>query len=307
MLKKILVLFVGLYFVNSLADVNSSNRVLILVNQFSKHSALDAVAEGFQEEFRVRSESLKEKIEIRIGNAGGSIPNAVQLARHQAALKPNFMVAIATPSAQANLRAAGNIPTAFVAVTDPIGAGIDSSNSIGISDEPDIEGLVSLLGRFIEMKSIGVIRSHGEISSQESVKKLEEVVKRYGVKVYDISAVSVADVKLAAQKLVEKVDLVYVPKDNLVVSSIDSVIQEAKKKKIPVVSNDPMLSDKGVLLTYGCDYYKSGEELASMLIDLIEGKILNPRIRNCSTNVTKVNQKIAKELEIIIPENLLQK
>jgi ABC-type uncharacterized transport system substrate-binding protein len=59
-----------------------------------------------------------------------------------------------------------------------------------------------------------------------------------------------------------------------------------------------------VLLAVGCDYFKSGQELGNIILDLIEGKKLMQNINNTGIKELRINQKIAEKLNLTIPNDL---
>lgn len=285
----------------------AAEKTLVTINQFISHPALDSSEKGIEKALKDRG-LIPDTINIRLDHAQGSIANAVQIAKHQASLNPAFMIAIATPAAQANFKAKTDKSTlAFVAVTDPAAAGLTSSANdvIGVSDQPPVEELLEVITEILpRMRTIGVIFNPGEVNSVNVIKDLEKAAMSRGIKVRKVVVSSSGNVKLALQKLIPDTDLVYLPQDNLVVSAIDTVVQVSLQAKIPVIANDPALVEKGLLLALGCDYFKSGVQLGHMIADMMEGKPVNPSIQTPTVKELRINQKTASELNINIPQEL---
>ena len=100
----------------------ANDKILITVNQYVNHIALDAAYDGLVESLKTR-EIIPSRAELITSNAQGNISNSVQISKHHASLSPDFMIAIATPAAQTNLKAKNNnSKLAFIAVTDPSAA-----------------------------------------------------------------------------------------------------------------------------------------------------------------------------------------
>ncbi len=89
-----------------------------------------------------------------------------------------------------------------------------------------------------------------------------------------------------------------------IVSAIDAITKEALLSKIPVIANDPLLVDQGLLLGLGCNYFNSGKQLGFMIADKIEGKKLEQNIVPPSTKQLRVNNAVATALGVVIPESL---
>ncbi len=93
------------------------------VTAIVEHPALDAVRDGVQaalKEDRLRS---RQKPSSGSTKAPRATPAPLhQIARKFIGDKPDAIVAIATPSAQAAVAATKNVPVVFSAVTDPVAA-----------------------------------------------------------------------------------------------------------------------------------------------------------------------------------------
>lgn len=293
-------------FLSFISSCYASEKQMITINQYVSHVALDAAYNGLIETLKSR-EILPNKAEIITSNAQGNISNSAQISKYHASLSPNFMVAIATPAAQTNLKAKnGNSKLAFVAVTDPSAANlIGAENVIGVSDNPPISELVDIVRKvFPDLKTVGIISNSGEINSVKMSEKLESVLSSFDIKVKKASIANSSDIKMAMNKLVGSVDLIYLPQDNSVVSALDSIASISKSNKIPLIANDPTLVDKGVLLALGSNYFKSGQQLGNMIADLIDGHKLKNNIQNTKIKELKINRDLAEEFAIKIPDSL---
>ncbi len=284
-----------------------SEKKLVTINQFVPHPALSAALDGIKS--GLEEVIVSEKAELKVANANGNITIAAQIAQNQAALSPHFMLAIATPSAQANLKARRSEQTllGFVAVTDPEAAGLSKApNLIGVTDAPPIAELITLaLELFPQLKRVGVIYNPGEINSVTTIKELEKILSSENITLIKSPLNSSKEAKAAVQKLIGQVDLIYLPQDNTVISAVEAVVQEALKGKLPVVSNDPVLADSAVLLSLGCDYFSAGKQLGLMVAEMIKGGKVEPKIQAANLKKLRINQESAKKLEITIPEKIL--
>lgn len=287
----------------------ANNKKIITINQFVSHPALDAVVSGIKQVL-VDKKILPDQAEIKMANSQGSIANSAQIATYQASVDPDIMIAIATPAAQSVFKSKSNRAIlAFAAVTDPEAAGLSSSASIiGVSDNPPINELLETTLKILpNIKTIGVIYNAGEINSVKMLSKLEEIADLKDIKIIKVAINSSSDIKIAAQKLIGKVEIIYVPQDNMVVSALESIIQLSLNAKIPIIANDPSLVEKGLFLAVGCDYFKSGIQLGEMIADFMQGKKIEPNIQHSNIKELKINGQIAKHLGILIPQEFNSK
>jgi putative ABC transport system substrate-binding protein len=304
--RKFLIKFIFICFwsMTSLAE----EKILITVNQFVSHISLDAVHDGLNEALHNR-EVVPERASIIAGNAQGNISNSAQISKHHASFKPKFMVAIATASAQTNLKAMGNDAIlAFAAVTDPSAANLTGhDNVIGVTDNPPLEELIDLAMQiFPKLKTVGVISNSGEVNSVKVTENLKAILDKHGIKLKKVSIASSNDIKNAMNKLVGEVDFIYLPQDNSVVSALDNIASISRTNKTPLLASDPTLVDKGVLMALGANYFKSGEQLGNMIADLMDGKDLEQPIQSTTEKELKINKQLAAEFGIDIPKTLVE-
>ncbi len=304
MTKKILIIIALILGITSTAL--AAEKILITINQFVNHSSLDAATDGVKKGLKDRG-FTSDKIEIRFDNAQGNMAHAAQIAKHQAALHPAVMVAIATPSAQITLKAKKSRSLlAFAAVTDPKAAGLtDDSNVIGVSDRPQIGALLKIIKQVIpKAKTIGILFNPGEINSVKITEEMEKLALANGFKIEKAVINSLSNIKLVIQKLITNVDVIYLPQDNLIFSSIETFAKIALKAKIPLVANVPDATYQGLLFALGSDYFQDGVQLGNMIADYLRGIKATPNIQLANIKTLKFNDKIAANLGIFIPKNL---
>ena len=93
------------------------------IGQFAEHGSLDNCRTGFVEGLAEAGLVEGDNLTILYQNAQADMGIAQQIAAQFAAKPVDLMVGIATPMAQACYNAAGEIPTIYTAVSDPVSAG----------------------------------------------------------------------------------------------------------------------------------------------------------------------------------------
>lgn len=246
--------------------------------QIVEHPALDAARIGFLETLKKAGYEEGKNLAVNYQNAQGDPNNLQPIAQKLASDKPDLILAIATPSAVAMASATQDIPILITAVTDPVGAKLVKSaekpetNVTGTNDMNPIEEQLELLKKLVpDAKKIGIIYNAGEQNSQTQVKLVKELAAGLGLEVAEATVASSADVMQATQSLVGKVQAIYVPTDNTVVSAAASVIQVTDKAKIPVIAGESSVIEQGGLATIGIDYGKLGEQTGEMALKVIQG------------------------------------
>jgi len=133
----------------------------------------------------------------------------------------------------------------------------------------------------------------------------KEVVQNMDIEILEASVATSADVLQAAQSFIGKVDAIYVPTDNTVVSARESVIQVTNTNNIPLIAGESSVVDAGGLATIGINYFNLGKQTGEMAIRVLKGD--NPQdmpIESQKDFDIVINEETANLLEIEIPAEL---
>ncbi|KHA61251.1 ABC transporter substrate-binding protein [Vibrio variabilis] len=287
----------------------------VAVSQIVEHPALDATRQGLIDGLKAKGYQQGENLEFDYKTAQGNPAIAVQIARQFVGEKPDVLVGIATPTAQALVSATRSIPVVFTAVTDPVGAKLVSQmeqpgkNVTGLSDLSPVAQHVELIKELLpDVKSIGVVFNPGEANAVTLVKLLKESAKAHGLEVVEATALKSADVQSATQAIAEKSDVIYAPTDNTVASAIEGMIVAANQAKTPVFGGATSYVEKGAIVGLGFDYYQVGVQTADYVAAILEGSEpgeLNVKVAKGSDLV--VNQGVAKQLGLTVPASVLDR
>lgn len=249
------------------------------ITQIVEHPALDATRKGFLAALKDNGFVEKENLDVDVQIAQGDQTNNISIAQKFAGDKKDLVLAIATPSAQAAAQAIKDTPVIFTAVTDPLGAKLIKSldqpggNLTGVSDtHPDeIKKLMEFIGKeFPKVKTIGTVINDGEQNSVITIKRAEDALASKNIKIVKASVANSSEVKQAAESLIGKVDALYIPKDNTVISSFEAVVQVAEKNKLPLFVGDVDSVKRGGFATYGYDYYDIGYTTGKLAIEVLK-------------------------------------
>lgn len=288
-LRKMLIAACCLFNINALAKDQ-----LIAINQFVRHPALDQCVEGIKE--------ILADENIMVKNANGNISTSIQISNNLLSQKPEILIGVATPAAQSNLKARKNhsIPLAFVAVSDPKAIGLtNAKNIIGVADAPPVKELINLIKQKLpETKKIGILFNLGEINSVNAISMAREEASRLNLEIIELPVTSTNEISSALANLLSKVDILFLPPDNIIVSAIDLIVKKASDLKIPIVSNDPALLEKGLLFTFGSDYKQAGRKLGEMILEKLSNKNMDNQIIALNKPNLQINNKVAKAFSL---------
>ncbi|PLS18420.1 sugar ABC transporter substrate-binding protein [Bacillus sp. M6-12] len=255
--------------------------VKIGIIQPVEHPSLDAAREGFIQALKDAGYEDGKNVKIDYQNAQGDMNNNMTIAQNLVADEKDLILAIATSSAQAAVQSTKDIPILFTTITDPIGAKLVSDlekpggNVTGTSDtHPDaIKNTITSIKEFIpDAKKVGIIYNSGESNAVVNVENAREVLKEIGLEAVEATVSTSAEVKQAAESLLGRVDVLYIPKDNTVVAALESVIKVANEHKIPTFVGEGDSVKRGTFASYGIEYHDLGYSTGKMAVEVLEGK-----------------------------------
>jgi putative ABC transport system substrate-binding protein len=296
----------------------TDSKLNIGIVQIIEHPSLDSARKGFLDALASNGYKEGENLNITYENAQGDMPTLNNIAKSLVGDDNDLILAIATPSAQAvaNTSKDTSIPVLFTAVTDPVAAGLVKSmdkpdtNLTGTTDMAPVAEQVKLIQDIKpSAKNVGVIYNTGEVNSVVQVDLAKEAAQQLGLNIIEAVATNTNEVSHAVKSLVDKVDAIYVPTDNVVVTALEAVIQVAEENKILVVSGEKDSVERGAVATLGIDYYKLGQQTGEMALKIISGEAKPQHMPVESQHQTDIiiNLKAAKAIGIEMPENLLHK
>ncbi|MBU1247449.1 MAG: ABC transporter substrate-binding protein [Proteobacteria bacterium] len=246
----------------------------ISITQIVEHPALNAMQDGFKDKLAELGVQATYNVHI----AQGDMAINEQIASQIKGEAPNLVLAITTPSVIAVAQKIQDIPIVFTGVTDPVAAKVVASleapggNVTGMTDMSPVDQQVSLIREFLpEIKTLGVIYNSGETNSVVLVDILKQECAKYGIELREATIDNSAGVTQAAQSLVGKVQAVYVPVDNTVVSALESAVKVCTESKLPLFTADTDSVARGAVAALAIDYYKMGLQTGEIAKRVLDG------------------------------------
>ena len=83
---------------------------------------------------------------------------------------------------------------------------------------------------------------------------------------------SSSDVLAAAQSLVGKVDAIYVPTDNTIVSALEAIVKVGIDNQLPVFAGDTDSVPRGAIAALGFNYYDVGRQTGKIVARVLKGE-----------------------------------
>lgn len=287
------------------------------VSKIVSHAALDADEKGF--EAGLTSAGFKEGVNVTYlrRNAQGDMASADAIARELVAAHPDLIHAIATPTAQAVMRAGSKIPLIFSSVTDPVRAGLVPANSApgqktgthvtGLSDLWPVRLQFETYARAVpQAKTWGTIYNPQESNSVSHIQIMRETAKGLGLTLLEVTVNRSSEVGAAAASLVGKVQAITITSDNTTVANLEALVEVCSQHKIALFAGDIDSVARGAVMAYGLDYflvgYSAGRKAALVLKGIKPGDVPWGPVEKFSL---VINARAARAQGVSLPPELL--
>ena len=288
------------------------------IEQFAEHGSLDNCREGFLK--GLEAEGIKEgdNLTVKYKNAAADMGTAKQISDSLVSDKVDLVCAIATPSAQSAYNAAmkADIPVIYTAVTDPVAAELADKDGkpvgevTGTSDKLPVEEQLKMIREMLpDAKKIGIMYTTSEANSVSAIKEYKSLVKKYDFELVEKGITTTADVSLAADDLLSKVDCITNLTDNTVVSGLQTVLEHANQANIPVFGSEVEQVKNGCLAAAGIDYKKLGIQTGKMAAKILKGqaKASEMPFEKITDPSYYANTEVADKLGIDLPNTFTEK
>ncbi|MDD3252394.1 MAG: ABC transporter substrate-binding protein [Lachnospiraceae bacterium] len=285
------------------------------IGQFAEHGSLDNCRTGFLQGLADEGIVEGKNLTVLYENAQADGGTASQIMDNFLAKKADVICAIATPIAQSAYSAAkkDGVPVIYTAVTDPVLAELAGADGTpvgeitGTSDKLPVEKQLEMIRKMLpDAKKIGIMYSTSEINSVSAIEEYKAAAGNYGFEIVESGISTTADIPLAADNLLGKVDCLNNLTDNTVVSSLPLILDKAAKKNIPVFGSEVEQVKIGCLAAVGLDYVKLGEQTGKMAAKVLKGekKASEMNFEVIEEAAFYGNNKVAENLGVEIPAEL---
>lgn len=306
--------FSGIKYVN-LPDLAPQKIVKIGVFQVSDSPILNITRDSFIEEMKRLGYVEGKNAVFFVENANGDLATANTIADKFIKKNVDIIVPISTACTQIAVKKIKDRPIVFATVANPfiIGTGKSETdhlpNVTGVYGAVPMDKTIEIVRKVLPGKlKIGVIWDPSQANSEHNVKNLKKALEQYPDITFIGGNVSnSSEVYQVASSLSKKgINAFVLPTDNIVYSAFQSVVKAAQQRKIPIFFNDVDHPEGGALVVFGYTYKTSGRQAANMADRIIKGE--NPAsipFEQYKETVLGINLKIAKELKLAIPQELL--
>lgn len=298
-----------------ISNNNSHNKYipLVAIANYGPHISLQTTINGLQQKLSNLGYIENKNIQYEILDVNFDTSLINQMLVKLKSSKPNVIVVISTPVAQAAKNLVKDIPVVFADITDPLGAGLNNtaqnSNITGASDKQDLSLMFELAKKILpHSKKVGVLYSTGEANDTSLVKTLTETAKNFDIEVIAVPVEHARDAATRMNLFKDNVDFIYTGSSAVVQTAFAAIAQKAEIMNIPIFDFDSQeVYNHNSLASYGVSHFEVGSNAALIIDKLLKGtKTENIPIIYPSANdhIALISKKRAEKLGIELPSDL---
>ena len=253
--------------------------------------------------------------EVKILNAQGDMATVSALVDAAVTGGADMLITFSTPTLQAALRRAQNVPVVYNYVANGIKAGAGKSNTdhapnvTGVSLLPANDEALSLVRTYFPgIRKLGTLYCPAETNMVNYKISLDEAAKRAGFEIVYVPAETATDVPDAAAALMSRdIDAVLQIPGNLTASAFGSISAAARRAHIPVFAFQKSQAIGGAMMVVARDYQDSGRRAAHLAARIMRGEDPKhiPLEDFAGTNLI-VNLDAARALDVTLPPALVR-
>ena len=278
-MKKLVTLFlfismlVGLSACTSNSSTSTTKIYKVAIVKQLDHASLDEIANAIGEELDAISEKEGITIEYEVYSGQNDQTTLQQIASQIIADEVDVIIPIATLAAQTMTVASdGEVPIVYAAISDPEAAELtDISYVTGTSDALNTQQIMDMILTVNpDTKTVGLLYSMSEANSEKPIAEAKAYLDKKGINYIEATGNSDDEIRQAATSLVaSKVDAIFTPTDNVVMSAELSIAQEFVEAGIPHYTGADSFVRNGAFATCGVNYTTLGHKTADLAYQTI--------------------------------------
>ncbi len=216
--------------------------------------AAEAMREGLRDALKsvgfIEGRNLKMIVETVVDDEQKLSQQALNLVL----ARPDVLVALSAPAAQALMRHTKQMPIVFAGVTDPVQAELvpswsaSGSNVTGVSDLLMMARRAQLVRQFVpQARRVGVVYNPADAASVLVIREFQEQLTKAGMLMVEVAASRALDVAAAARSLIGKVDAMHTFWDSHTQAAYPGLVKVANDSKIALLAADTLSVQAGAL------------------------------------------------------------
>ena len=271
----------------------------VIVKQLD-HASIDEIAVAIENELK----ALDETAEVEIYSGQNDQSTLMQIGKQVVTDGADVIIPIGTLAAQTMVVASEDteIPVVYATISNPEAASLTGIDRVtGTSDALNTKQFVDMmLKQNPDLKTVGLLYSNSEANSQKPIAEVKKILDEKKIKYIEATANTSQEVIAAASSLiVSKVDAVFTPTDNVIMSSELAIYEAFINANIPHYAGADSFVRSGAFATCGVNYTDAGIKTAKLAYE-----VLQPGFKKAEEFITldggiiTVNTEVAEKLGV---------
>jgi len=192
----------------------------------------------------------------------------------------DMIMTLSTPTLQAALRRAGEIPVVFTYCASGVAAGAGTSDTdhrptvTGVQNQGAYDEILKVMLEVVpDAKTVGTLFVPSEVNTVFHKDNLAASAEKLGLELIAIPADTSAEVPDAARALCQRdIQAICQIPGNLTVAAFPGILRAAELAGMPLFTTQSAQALAGSPVTVARDYYESGIEAAKVAVRILQGE-----------------------------------
>ena len=251
-------------------DAKKDVKKYVIVKQLD-HASIDEIAVAIENELK----ELDETADVEIYSGQNDQSTLMQIGKQAVTDGADVIIPIGTLAAQTMVVASEDteIPVVYATISDPEAASLIGIDRVtGTSDALNTKQFVDMmLKQNPDLKTVGLLYSNSEANSQKPIAEVKKILDEKKIKYIEATANTSQEVIAAASSLIaSKVDAVFTPTDNVIMSSELAIYESFMNANIPHYAGADSFVRSGAFATCGVNYTDAGLKTAKLAYEVLQ-------------------------------------
>lgn len=233
--------------------------------------AMKQIVNGFETTF---SKEYKGPIKFVVKNAQGNINIQRSILQELNSSSITIVAPIGTDAAQMAIAMIRNKPIVGIAA-DHLKAEAQKANNpevTGVLDEVSVAKQIQFIHAALpQLKNMSIVYSTDDRIFSD-VQEATATAKENNIGIQKLMVSQLSNLYTLSKNIAPTSQALFILKDELIVSGINTLIQQAQTKQIPVIASDDGSVGKGAAFALGVSENQIGVDSAKMVMQILSGK-----------------------------------
>ena len=264
------------------------------------HASIDEIAVAIENELK----ELDETADVEIYSGQNDQSTLMQIGKQAVTDGADVIIPIGTLAAQTMVVASEDteIPVVYATISDPEAAALTGIDRVtGTSDALNTKQFVDMmLKQNPNLQTVGLLYSNSEANSQKPIAEVKKILDEKKIKYIEATANTSQEVIAAASSLIaSKVDAVFTPTDNVIMSSELAIYEVFMNANIPHYAGADSFVRSGAFATCGVNYTDAGVKTAKLAYEVLQSGFKKAEeFITLDGGIITVNTEVAEKLGV---------